>query len=174
MNLSLSESVLSSFGNFEMPKLFQEWSFFNQMDSKYYTPSQVDARHGLAMGGQTDSQVGSQVAKSLKFHTCTDDLRSTYVDGLCWVAKQWKPCVDFLSTCRTVGLRLTVGYDFELDQIQRKSTHVNPSWTQVENFVNCFDLWVRLARARQASQFCFLFSYNDFRNISVQNLFGLV
>ena len=49
--------------------------------------------YGLAMGGQTDSQVGSQVAKSRKFHAYTDDLRSTCVD-LRWVAKWWKPCVD--------------------------------------------------------------------------------
>ena len=32
------------------------------------------------MGDQTDSQVSSQVAKSRKFHTYTDDLRSTCVD----------------------------------------------------------------------------------------------
>ena len=140
MNLSLSESVLSSFGNFEMPKLFQEWSFFDQMDSKYYTPSKVDARHGLAMGGQTDSQVGSQVAKVVNFShiqmTCDQHVSTTCVG---WPNGEELASTS-VSTCRSVGLRLTVGYDFELDQIQRKSTHVNPSWTQVENFVNCFDL----------------------------------
>ena len=59
--------------------------------------TQVNARlaYGLAKGGQTDSQVGSQVAKRCKFHArglkcvfiTTDYLRSTCVD-LRWVAKR--------------------------------------------------------------------------------------
>ena len=36
--------------------------------------------YGLGMGGQTDSQVRSQVVKSRKFQTYTDDLRSTCID----------------------------------------------------------------------------------------------
>ena len=57
------------------------------------SPGQIDASqrkfekpelaYGLAMGGQTDSQV----AKSRKFHVYTDDLRSACVD-LRWVAKR--------------------------------------------------------------------------------------
>ena len=67
------------------------------------SPGQIDASqrkfekpelaYGLAMGGQTDSQVGSkftQVAKSRKFHVYTDDLRS----DLRWVAKRLRTFVD--------------------------------------------------------------------------------
>ena len=43
--------------------------------------------YGLAMGVQTDSQVGAQVAERRKFHAYTVDLRSTCVD-LRWVAKR--------------------------------------------------------------------------------------
>ena len=59
------------------------------------------------MGGQMDSQFGSQVHASPKFHTYTVNLWSTCVN-LRWVAKQWLTCVDF-----------------ELDQSQRKSMQVD-------------------------------------------------
>ena len=71
------------------------------------------------MGGQTDSQVGSQVytsRKSRKFQAYTADLRSTCVD-LRWVAKRWK------------NLR-RLAYEFEFDQSRRKWV---ASETQVEN-----------------------------------------
>ena len=59
---------------------------------------------GLAMGGQTDSQVGSQVVKSRKFHTYTDDLCRLALGG------------------QTVKNLRPLAYEFELDQSQRKST----------------------------------------------------
>ena len=62
------------------------------------------------MGGQADSQVGSQVHESRKFHAYANDLRSTCVD-LRWVAKAGE------------NVRL-LAYEFELDQSQRTSRQV--------------------------------------------------
>ena len=60
----------------------------------------------LSMGDQTDSQVGSQVHASRKFHAYTDDLRSTCVDYLRCVAKRWKlasTCVRILSSIKIIA-----------------------------------------------------------------------
>ena len=73
---------------------------------------------GLAMGGQTDSQVGSQVAKSRKFHTYH------------WLMRFYNNRLLAINLCRlTLGgqtvknLRLLVS-KFEFDQSPRKSSQV--------------------------------------------------
>ena len=69
--------------------------------------------YGLAKGGQTDSQVGSQVhaiRKSRKFHAYTFDLRST--------------CVDMRGAGQTVKNLRRLAFEFELDQSQRKASQV--------------------------------------------------
>ena len=114
------------------------------------TPKKTDARrlwpnglasqrkpelaYGLAMGGQADSQVGSQVHASHK----NSQLSSIYS----WLA---------INLCRlalggqTVKNLRWLAYEFELDQSQRK-------WVAKRNAsrklsLTCVDLWVRLARA---------------------------
>ena len=90
--------------------------------------------YGLAMGGQADSQVGSQVHASHK----NLQLSSIYS----WLA---------INLCRlalggqTVKNLRWLAYEFELDQSQRK-------WVAKRNAsrklsLTCVDLWVRLARA---------------------------
>ena len=90
--------------------------------------------YGLAMGGQADSQVGSQVHASHK----NSQLSSIYS----WLA---------INLCRlalggqTVKNLRRLAYEFELDQSQRK-------WVAKRNAsrklsLTCVDLWVRLARA---------------------------
>ena len=108
------------------------------------SPGQIDASqckfekselaYGLAMGGQTDSQVDSkitQVAKSRKFHVYTDDLRSA--------------CVGLALDGQTVKNFRWLTNEFELDHSQPKSSQVHasgwPNETQVEGkSKTCVDL----------------------------------
>ena len=98
------------------------------------------------MGGQTDSQVGSQVAKSRKFHAYH------------WLMRFYNNRLLAINLCRlalggqTVKNLRRLASKFELDQSQRKSTQVDasgwPNETQVERkSKTCVDLRVRLARA---------------------------
>ena len=64
------------------------------------------------MEGQTDSQVGLQVAESRKFHAYTDDLRST------WFNFRWVVIGQMVENLRWLA------YEFELDQSQCKLTQV--------------------------------------------------
>ena len=102
--------------------------------------------YGLAKGGQTDSQVGSQVAKSHKFHAYQLLVNAFYNKLLA------------INLCRLVlGGQMVknlclLACKFELDQSQRKSTQVVasgwPNKTQVERkSKTCIDLRVCLARA---------------------------
>ena len=75
--------------------------------------------YGLAKGGQTDSQVGSQVAKSRKFHAYH------------WLMRFYNNRLLAINLCRLAlggqtvkNLRLLAS-KFELDQSQRKSTQVD-------------------------------------------------
>ena len=65
------------------------WQTDLKVDASQRKFAKPEVAYGLAMGGQTDSQV----AKSRKFHTYTVDLRSTTCFDLRWVAKQWKTSV---------------------------------------------------------------------------------
>ena len=60
------------------------WQTDLKVDASQRKFAKPEVAYGLAMGGQTDSQV----AKSRKFHTYTVDLRSTTCFDLRWVAKQ--------------------------------------------------------------------------------------
>ena len=81
--------------------------------------------YGLAKGGQTDSQVGSQKKKSQKAVLCRLVLGGQTVKNLCLLASK-----------------------FELDQSQRKSSQVDASgWPNETQVQTCVDLRVRLARA---------------------------
>ena len=75
--------------------------------------------YGLAKGGQTDSQVGSQVAESRKFHVYHWLMRfynnSLLTMNLCRLA------LDDQTVKKTLHL---LASKFELDQSQRKSTQV--------------------------------------------------
>ena len=110
--------------------------------SKFAKPELV---YGLAKGGQTDSQVGLQVAKSHKFH------------AYLWLMCFYNNRLLAINLCRfalggqTVKNLHLLASKFELNQSQRKSTQVvasrhkwvakrNTSWTSV-------DLRVCLARA---------------------------
>ena len=59
----------------------------SQVDKSQRKFAKPEPAYGLAMGGQTDSQVGSQVRASRKFHAYTVEFRSTCVD-LRWVAQR--------------------------------------------------------------------------------------
>ena len=83
--------------------------------------------YGLARGGQTDSQVGSQVAKSRKFH-----------------AYNWL-MTDYLSQLAPGGqtvknLRLLAS-KFELDQSQRKSKQVGGQTKHKLLVSTCESVW---------------------------------
>ena len=85
----------------------------SQVDASQRKFAKPELAYGLAKGGQTDSQVGSQVAKSRKFH-----------------AYNWL-MTDYLSQLAPGGqtvksLRLLAS-KFELDQSQRKSMQVDAS-----------------------------------------------
>ena len=111
--------------NLDIPQV-KPWPNGLASQRKFAKP---ELAYGLAKGGQTDSQVGSQVAKSRTFH-----------------AYNW---YQLVSTCAgwpngKKNLRLLAS-KFELDQVNA-SRHKwvakrNASWTQVQN------LRVRLARA---------------------------
>ena len=86
-------------------------------------PTQVckpELAYGLAKGGQTDSQVGSQVAKSRKFHAYH------------WLMRFYNNRLLVINLCRlalgdqteTVKNLCLLASKFELDQSQRKSTQV--------------------------------------------------
>ena len=104
--------------------------------------------YGLAKGGQTDSQVGSQVAESRKFHAYH------------WLMRFYNNRL-LVSTCAgwpngKKNLRLLAS-KFELDQSQRKSSQVDASGWPNEmqfdrKFKTCVDLRVRLARAKGRSK----------------------
>ena len=84
--------------------------------------------NGLAKGGQTDSQVGSQVAKSRKFHTYHWLMR--FYNNI------FSTCDQLVPTCAgwpngKKNLRL-LGCKFKLDQSQRKSTQSRRKSTQVD------------------------------------------
>ena len=67
-----------------------------QVNASWCKFAKPDLVYGFVIGGQTDSQVGSQIhasLKSCKLCIYTVDLWSVYVD-LHWVGKWWKACVD--------------------------------------------------------------------------------
>ena len=97
-------------------------------------------------GGQTDSQVGLQVAKSRKFNTYH------------WLMRFYNNRLLAINLCRldlggqTVKKLYLLASKFELDQSQRKSTQVIasgwPNKTQAEcKSKTCVDLQVCLAMA---------------------------
>ena len=107
-----------------------------QVDESQRKFAKPEPAYGLAMGGQTDSQVGSQVHASRKFHAYTFWLAI----NLCRLALGGQ-------TVKNVRRRTK-----ELSRDRPKSTQVNasgwPNETQVERRSNtCIDLRVRLARA---------------------------
>ena len=95
--------------------------------------------YGLVMAGQTDSQVGSQVAKSRKFHTYH------------WLMRFYNNRLLAINLCRlalggqTMKNLRRLACKFELDQSQRKSTQVGGQTKRKSK--TCVDLRVRLARA---------------------------
>ena len=122
-SLAMSETLTSSPG---------------QIDASQRKFEKPELAYVLAMGGQTDSQVGSkftQVAKSRTFHVYTDDLRSACVD-LRWVAKRLKTFVDLRTNLSSTTVNTS----------HRKSTRVKaserPNETQVEGKKSktCVDL----------------------------------
>ena len=64
--------------------------------------------YGLAMGGQTDSQVGLQVTESwVTSYAYTYYMQSTYVN-LHWVAKWWNICIDLHTTLSSTKVNTLV------------------------------------------------------------------
>ena len=120
--------VLTSCRHKVAPKIFQHchvtpWANWSRRKFAKLTRTW----YRLSMGDQTDSQVGSQVHASRKFHAYTDDLRSTCVDYLRWVAKRWKlasTCVRILSSIKIIASRR-----------KRRVAKRNASWTQVEKYL---------------------------------------
>ena len=88
----------------------------SQVDASQRKFAKPELAYGLAMGGQTDSQVGSQVAKSRKFHAYH------------WLMRFYNNRLLAINLCRLAlggqtvkNLRLLAS-KFELDQSQGKST----------------------------------------------------
>ena len=121
-----------------------------QMDSQVDTSQRKFAKpelaYGLAKGGQTDSQIGSQITESRKFHAY-DWLMRFYNNRLLAINLCWFAVGD-----QTVKNLRPLASKFVLDQSQRKSSQVDasgwPNEMQVEcKSKTCVDLRVRLARA---------------------------
>ena len=93
----------------------------SQVDASQCKFAKPELAYGLAKGGQTDLQVGSQVAKSHKFHAYHWLMRFSnnrlLVINLCRLA---------LGGQTVKNLHLLVS-KFELNQSQRKSTQVDAS-----------------------------------------------
>ena len=118
----------------------------SQVDTSQRKFAKPELAYGLAMGGQTDSQVVSQVAKSRNFHAYH------------WLMRFYNNRLLAINLCRlalggqTVKNLHLLASKFELNQSQCKSTQVDasgwPDKTQVEcKSKTCVDLQVCLARA---------------------------
>ena len=102
--------------------------------------------YGLAMGGQTNSQVGSQVAKRRKFHAYH------------WLMRFYNNRLLAINLCRlelggqTIKNLRLLASKFELDQSSRKSTRVGGQMKRKLNASKtCVDFLVRLARGLHTS-----------------------
>ena len=99
----------------------------SQVDASQRNFAKAELAYGLAKGGQTDSQVSLQVAKSRKFHTYH------------WLMRFYNNRLLVINLCRlALGGQMVKNFHllaskFELDQSQRKSMQVNgwPNETQV-------------------------------------------
>ena len=93
----------------------------SQVDASQRKFAKAELAYGLAKGGQTDSQVGSQVAKSRKFHAYH------------WLMLFYDNRLIAINLCRlalggqTVKYLHLVASKFELDPSQCKSTQVDAS-----------------------------------------------
>ena len=98
--------------------LLKPWS--NGLASRRKFPK-PELAYGLVKGGQTDLQVGSQVAKTRKFHVYH------------WLVHFYNNRLLAINLCRlalggqTVKNLCLLAFKFELDQSQRKSTQVDAS-----------------------------------------------
>ena len=93
----------------------------SQVDASWRKFAKPELAYGLAMGGQTDSQV----AKSRQFHAYTVDLRSTCVD-LRWVAKRREACVDLRTNLSLTKIEvITSGWPNETQVECKSKTYVD-------------------------------------------------
>ena len=108
----------------------------SQVDGSQRKFAKPELAYGLVMGGQTDSQVDSQVAKSHKFHAYTVNLCRLVLGG------------QMVKTC--VNLRMNLS-STKVNASHHKSTQVG---CQTKHKLiasrklvsTCIDLRVRLAR----------------------------
>ena len=118
--------------------LLKPWPNGHASRGKFAKPKRA---YGLAKGGQMDSQVGSQVSKSHKFHAYH------------WLMHFYNNRLLAINLCRLVLGGQTVknlhllASKFELDQSQHKSSQVHAS--QHKWMAN---LRVRLAKAKKKFQ----------------------